>query len=168
MGFSEILKDLRKSRNLTRQQLADNTGLSVHTIISYEKGRRKPNFKSMAALEKYFQVSGEYLRGEISREAFLKDHAVIQDKVENLTELFQAFKDELDCSSQENKLLAVTVLGYIIEMLTENLLHSDTFSDLSAEEISAVFSSIFKLNREGRSELAKRATELTQLVQYQK
>ena len=168
MGFSEILKDLRKSRNLTRQQLADNTGLSVHTIISYEKGRRKPNFKSMAALEKYLQVSGEYLRGEVSRETFLKDHAAIQNKMENITELFQAFKNEFDCSSQENKLSAITVLGYIIEILTENLLHSDTFSDLSADEVNAVFSSIFKLNRKGRSELAKRAIELTQLVQYQK
>jgi hypothetical protein len=55
-----------------------------------------------------------------------------------------------------------------MEILIRNLLSSADFSDLSADEVIAVFSSVFELNREGRTELAKRAVEITQLSQYQK
>lgn len=168
MVFSDILKDLRESRNLTRQQLADATGLSVHTITSYEKGRREPNSKAMAALERYFQVSGEFLRGDVPREAFLQNSETIQDNLDKVISLFQSFKTEFDCSSQENQLLAVSILGSVMETLTQNLLYSDTFSDLAADEVAAVFSAMFKLNRQGRAELTKRAGELLQLTQYQR
>lgn len=168
MAFSEILRDLRESRSLTRQQLADGTGLSVHTITSYEKGRREPNSKAMAALERYFQVSGEFLRGEVKREAFLQKSASINDKLEDVISLFQAFKSEFDCSSQENQMLAVSVLSSVMETLTNNLLFNNTFSDLSADEVDSVFAAMFKLNSKGRTELAKRAIELTQLSQYRK
>ena len=168
MAFSEILKDLRESRHLTRQQVADATGLSVHTITSYEKGRREPNSKAMAALERYFQVSGEFLRGDVSREAFLQNSESLQNDLDNVIALFRSFKAEFDCSSQENQMLAVSILGSVMETLTKNLLFSDMFSNLSAEEVAAVFSAMFKLNPQGRAELAKRAEELTQLSQYQR
>lgn len=168
MAFSETLKDLRESRNLTRQQLADATGLSVHTITSYEKGRREPNSKAMAALERYFQVSGEFLRGDISRETFLRKSETIQGSLDNVIALFQSFRAEFDCTSQENQLLSVSILGSVLETLTQNLLFSDTFSDLAADEVAAVFSAMFQLNRQGRAELTKRADELLQLSKYQR
>lgn len=63
-NLSEKIKQLRKSKGLSQKQLADVTGLSIHTINSYESGRREPNSRAMAALESYFHVTGEYLRGE--------------------------------------------------------------------------------------------------------
>lgn len=62
--LSENLKKLRKQKGLTQSQLAINTGLSMAAIRSYENGLREPNSKAMAALESYFHVTGEYLRGE--------------------------------------------------------------------------------------------------------
>ncbi len=64
MCMADRLKELRKSRGLTQAELADITGLSFHAINSYESGRRTPNSKAMAVLERYFNVTGEYLRGE--------------------------------------------------------------------------------------------------------
>ncbi len=59
------IKHLRKERGLTQSQLAKCIGVSEITVRSYEAGRREPNFQTMVALEKYFNVSGEYLRGDI-------------------------------------------------------------------------------------------------------
>ena len=58
------IRSLRKAMGLTQEQLAQKAELSVSAIKSYENGWRQPNSKAMAALERIFQVSGSYLRGE--------------------------------------------------------------------------------------------------------
>ncbi len=58
------IKALRSERGITQKQLAAETGIGYGSIVDYENSRREPNSKAMAALEKYFKVSGEYLRGE--------------------------------------------------------------------------------------------------------
>ena len=40
--FSEALKDMRRIRNLTQGQLAEQSGISKFTLRSYEQGRRLP------------------------------------------------------------------------------------------------------------------------------
>lgn len=62
--ISQNIRTLRKEKGLTQSQLAKQTGLSMSAIRSYENGLREPNSKAMAALESYFHVTGEYLRGE--------------------------------------------------------------------------------------------------------
>ena len=42
MNFPSKLKELRLSRNLTEQQLADLIGINVKTYKSYESGKTKP------------------------------------------------------------------------------------------------------------------------------
>lgn len=58
------IKELRNENHMTQKDLAEKTGLSLSTIIGYENKKREPNSKAMAALEKIFNVSGAYLRGE--------------------------------------------------------------------------------------------------------
>lgn len=62
--MSKRICELRKKLSLTQKQLADETGLSLSAIKSYETAKREPNSKAMAALEQYFNVSGGYLRGD--------------------------------------------------------------------------------------------------------
>lgn len=62
-GIAKKIKDLRAEKGLTQKQLADATGLSYSSITSYENGLREPNGRAMAALERYFGVTGDYLRG---------------------------------------------------------------------------------------------------------
>lgn len=64
MILPDILRKLRTEKKLTQKELANKTGLSYSAICSYELGRREPNSKAMAVLEKFFNVSGAYLRGE--------------------------------------------------------------------------------------------------------
>ena len=53
------IKALRSERGITQKQLAAETGIGYGSIVDYENSRREPNSKAMAALEKYFKVSGE-------------------------------------------------------------------------------------------------------------
>lgn len=160
------IQELRKAEGLTQEQLAQKIGVSMAAIRNYENGLREPNSKAMAALERYFKVSGEFLRGEVDRETFLQNSAAIQGQLDVLVGLFQTFKLDFDCSSQERQMLAVSILTGIMQTVTERLLRDDGLADLDAKQVIQVFRTIFSLNTQGRAELAKRAEELTQLQQY--
>lgn len=165
-AMGQRIQELRKAEGLTQEQLALKIGVSMAAIRNYENGLREPNSKAMAALERYFKVSGEYLRGEVDRETFLQNSAAIQGRLDDLVALFQAFKQDFDCSSQERQMLAVSVLSGVMQTVTEQLLRHDGPTDLDGEQVSQVVRAAFDLNPHGRAELAKRAGELTQLAQY--
>lgn len=166
--MGQRIQDLRKAEGLTQDQLAQKIGVSMAAIRNYENGLREPNSKAMAALERYFRVSGEYLRGEIDRDTFFRQSEAIQGQLDELISLFQAFRIDFDCSSQERQLLAVSVLSGMMQSVTENLLRHDGPADLDGDEICRIVRAAFDLNPQGRSELAKRAEELTCLAQYKK
>lgn len=165
-AMGKRIQELRKSAGLTQDQLAAKIGVSMAAIRNYENGLREPNSKAMAALERFFNVSGEYLRGEVDRDTFLENSAAIQGRLDDLIVLFQSFKQDFDCASQARQMLAVSVLSGVMQTVTQQLLREGGPADLDDAEICQVFSSVFDLNAQGRSELAKRAAELTQLSQY--
>lgn len=167
-AMGKRIQELRKAEGLTQNQLAQKIGVSMAAIRNYENGLREPNSRAMAALERYFKVSGEYLRGEVDRDTFLQQSDTIQEKIDKFVSLFQSFKVDFDCSSQERQLLAVSVLSGMIQTVTENLLQNDGPADMDGGEVCQLVQSVFDLNPQGRSELVKRADELTQLEQYRK
>ena len=61
--FSERLKELRKGKHLTQQELADKFGISRVGYSYWETGTREPNFKTLVSLAKYLSVSTDYLLG---------------------------------------------------------------------------------------------------------
>lgn len=61
--FSNRLKELRKSKNLTQKQLGELIGISERGIQNYEISQRKPTFDILIALSQYFDVSLDYLTG---------------------------------------------------------------------------------------------------------
>ena len=107
MCMADRLKELRKSRGLTQAELADITGLSFHSINSYESGRRTPKSKAMAVLERYFNVTGEYLRGESSvrtHEYSWEDPEIMAAIRTNFPEQLRQLNDTLkDCSAEEQQ-----------------------------------------------------------------
>ena len=167
-AMGQRIQELRKAAGLTQEQLAQRIGVSMAAVRNYENGLREPNSKAMAALERFFKVSGEYLRCEIDRETFLQNSAVIQDRLDGLVGLFQTFKLDFDCSSQERQMLAVSILSGVMEPVTTQLLHDDGPADLDGEQFAQIFQAAFALNPQGRTVLAKRAAELTQLEQYKR
>lgn len=168
MDMADRLKELRKSRGLTQSELADITGLSFHAINSYESGRRTPNSKAMAVLERYFNVSGEYLRGEVDRANFFENSDMVLDGLDQVVAQFLGFRTKYLISNQDEQLFAASVLAQVIKLITENLLLRNVPVELTLQEVIEPFSTVFDLNAAGRAELSKRADELCQLSQYKK
>lgn len=65
MDFSEKLQELRKSKNLTQEELAEILYVSRTAISKWESGRGYPNLESLKAISKYFSISlDDLLSGE--------------------------------------------------------------------------------------------------------
>ncbi len=58
-----ILKDLRKSRNLTQFQLSQLLNIGQATIAGYENGTREPHINSLIAYANFFECTIDYLVG---------------------------------------------------------------------------------------------------------
>ena len=67
--FSERIKELRESRNLTQDALGAVIGVKRFSIYSYEKGRAYPEMKGLITLADYFDVSMNYLAGRTDNPA---------------------------------------------------------------------------------------------------
>ncbi|MEF9940929.1 MAG: helix-turn-helix transcriptional regulator [Lachnospiraceae bacterium] len=71
MNFSNTLKNLRETRNMTQVQLADLLQVSRPTIAGYETKNRQPDFEKLLQLSDFFEVSVDYL---ITGEGFHGSH----------------------------------------------------------------------------------------------
>ena len=61
--FIERLKYLRKQRNLTQEQMAENIKISLRGYRNYETGEKKPIVENLIAIADFFDVSLDYLVG---------------------------------------------------------------------------------------------------------
>ncbi|PJZ14769.1 hypothetical protein BHU41_12780 [Lactobacillus crispatus] len=57
------LKELRKEKGLTLDEIQGETGINRGTYNNYESGKTKPNEKTWRELADYFDVSIAYLKG---------------------------------------------------------------------------------------------------------
>ena len=62
-GFSDRIKEIRKSRKLTQVQVATGINISEQAYQKYEYGKREPGIAFAIALADYFNVSLDYLVG---------------------------------------------------------------------------------------------------------
>ena len=90
--FSERVKDLRLSMNLSLRQLAKITGLSHSAICKYESGTREPTFESLEALADVFNCDIDYLLGRSDIKCALL-HGT------GYNTLYEAFKNGVDINN---------------------------------------------------------------------
>lgn len=57
------LKELRKTKDITQEELAKQLQLSPSAIGMYETGRREPDFETLQRIADYFHVSTDYILG---------------------------------------------------------------------------------------------------------
>ena len=63
--LAQRIEELRRARNVSRQELAAALGLPKMSIEKFETGRLTPNREQQSKIAKYFDVSLPYLRGEV-------------------------------------------------------------------------------------------------------
>ena len=61
--FALRLKELRKEKNLTQQELADEFSVKLRTYHGYEYGESYPEVAKLLAIADFFDVSLDYLMG---------------------------------------------------------------------------------------------------------
>ena len=72
MTFGSRLNQLRKSRGITAQKMADYLGIGIRSYRAYESGDREPSFAVLVKIADFFDVSTDYL---LCRDEFLAKHA---------------------------------------------------------------------------------------------
>lgn len=61
------LRELRKSRKITQEKLAEKLGLARSTITMYETGGSEPDLETLKSIASFFDVSIDYLTGRSDR-----------------------------------------------------------------------------------------------------
>lgn len=59
--FGEKLEELREGKNMTREQLADQVGLTARHIAALERGERRPTLNTMEKLLRTLGAPTEWL-----------------------------------------------------------------------------------------------------------
>lgn len=62
-NFGSTLKELRKKRGLTQEQLAEYLGISSQAVSKWENNISYPDVSLLPVLANYFQVSTDELLG---------------------------------------------------------------------------------------------------------
>ena len=76
--FSERLKELRKAKGVSQEELSEVLDVSRQSISKYENGMAQPDFNKLAIIAKFFDVSFDYLLGEDQNAA--ADKIVLKEK----------------------------------------------------------------------------------------
>lgn len=71
--FSDVLRQLRKSRKLNQAKLAEALGMSQATITFWENGKRTPDIEMLGKLADFFGVTTDYLLGRTPMEVEIID-----------------------------------------------------------------------------------------------
>ena len=80
--FSERLKELRKARGVTQEQVADRLGVKKPSISNWENDNIMPSVDMLIKIADYFQVSTDFLLGrENSIEDYLIDASGLTPKI---------------------------------------------------------------------------------------
>lgn len=82
--FAQMLKKLRKDKEISRKKLAEDIGVSVASIGYYENGERVPDIETLVKIADYFKVScDEILKGVKSPNKNIYQDLWLSDKALN-------------------------------------------------------------------------------------
>lgn len=66
------LKELRKNRKITQQEIADRFGVTRGTVSNWELGRREPDLQTIEKLAEFYGVSLDYFSKKPTKDEFLE------------------------------------------------------------------------------------------------
>lgn len=75
--FGERLNQVRKSRGITAQQMADQLFVTLRSYRAYESSTRCPHIKMLVRIADILDVSIDYL---LCRDEFLASHGISFDE----------------------------------------------------------------------------------------
>lgn len=64
--FGQRLRELRKQRGISQNELSKHIGVSKSSVNMYERDEREPGFETLEAIADFFNVNMDYLLGRSS------------------------------------------------------------------------------------------------------
>lgn len=107
------LRELRKSKKYTLDDIEKQTGINRGTYNNYESGKTSPKPKTWQALANFFNVSVDYLKGygyskehiyKCLDDAYKQDYPVTFDVEPPSGNFFISSKDEIKNYCKQNKI----------------------------------------------------------------
>lgn len=98
------LKQLRKQKNLTQNDVAELLGITNLAICLFEKGERTLKQENLQKLADFFDVSIPYLQGELSYGDLTPKEKELNDRL--VSQIINDVNNEIkysELSSKENK-----------------------------------------------------------------
>lgn len=120
---SKRLRELRKKKNVTLDNVATKTGINISTISNYENGYSFPKFDKLKKLSLFYGVTPSYIMGLNDEETY-----GFRDITDTKISSFNVFVE-----SKEYNSLYFECKKQIINYLNEN---QSYLSDEKIEEIS--------------------------------
>ena len=103
-----FLKDLRKEKGITQEQLAEELGVSGRTISRWETGSNMPDISLLVEIAEFFDVSiTEIIKGERKSED-MKEEAM--EVAENMSDYAKAEKEQLVKSIRNMSIMGLAAL----------------------------------------------------------
>ncbi|KAA0956673.1 helix-turn-helix domain-containing protein [Planococcus sp. ANT_H30] len=120
--FSKTLQQLRKSKKLTQDELANRLNINRGTYANYERGHRQPDFDTLIKIADYFDVSTDYLLGRDTKNQQTEQVSLFpfdkigvdQDEYNNLSSYQQ---EVLDWAINEDALFFKNKSDNVLDML---------------------------------------------------
>lgn len=104
MTFGEKIRQLRKRKKLTQEQLAELIGSHENHIGRYEKDQSVPTAPAIVKLAEVFNVTTDYL--------LLENENTLSVKISD-SELFDQFQ-EVDKMDDEKRALVKRIIGLVL------------------------------------------------------
>ncbi|MSS23143.1 helix-turn-helix transcriptional regulator [[Clostridium] innocuum] len=166
MTFKDRLRQLRISEKLTQNELAKKVEIPYSTLRSYEAGSRAPSLENFIKIQKFFNVSAEYLRDEDNNTIIGNENDplllnLVLGKVNRVMKHYQA---DLLKSDNDRQQTANFLLDSWVNIIIRSVLQNDDLED--PHFYMKVAESLNSLNSDGFLEVCKRINELSRLDEY--
>lgn len=168
MSLKDNLRKLRKERDLTQKELGDILNIPFRTIMNWERGIREPSSQNMVMLEKFFNVPGEVLRGEISLEDYNKKSDYYTKTPDVLEKQLQEYMKKYAESDYLNQTISTRLLTTALKALRFFILGNEEIKEYQIDNLLETMDSLDTLNKDGMMEVFKRINELARLDEYTK
>ena len=108
-----FLKDLRKEKGITQEQLAEELGVSGRTISRWETGKNMPDISLLVEIAEFFDVSiPEIIKGERKSENMKNE---TKEVAETMSDYAKAEKEQLIKSFRNMSIIGlIALLVYMV------------------------------------------------------
>ena len=108
-----FLKTLRKEKNLTQEQLAEQLGVSNRTVSRWETGNNMPDISLLAVIAEFYDVSiPELITGERKSEDMKEE---VKEVAETMSDYAKAEKEQLVKSIRNMSIIGfVALIVYMV------------------------------------------------------